>query len=212
MEMDSYQEINRRIRRIFKIRNQPIAPFMGGYKSSRLDLAKLFNTFGYKVGAEIGVAKGLYSRELCKAIDGLKLFLVDPWAAYDQPSISDERAKARYEYCLGRLKSFNVEYMIMTSMEAVKSFDDNSLDFVYIDGLHTFDAVMSDLIFWSTKVRPGGIIAGHDYYEFYQGGVIQAVNAYTRAHNIGDWYLTTAEQHPTWFWVQKEEYQQGYSF
>ena len=63
--MESYQEINRRIRRIFKIRNQPVAPFMGGYQSSRIGLAKLFNTLEYKIGAEIGVSKGIYSKELC---------------------------------------------------------------------------------------------------------------------------------------------------
>jgi hypothetical protein len=201
--MESYQEINRRIRRIFKIRNQPVAPFMGGYQSSRIDLAKLFGTLEYKIGAEIGVSKGLYSKELCKAIDDLKLFLIDPWAAYDQPSISDERAKARYESCLERLEPYNVEYMRMTSMEAVRSFDDNSLDFVYIDGLHTFDAVMSDLIFWSPKVRPGGIVAGHDYLEFPQSGIIPAVRTYVTCHGIHDWYVTR-DKDPSFFWVRGE--------
>lgn len=200
--MDSYQEINRRIRKIFKIMNQPIAPFMGGYQSSRLDLAKLFNSLGYKTGVEVGVSKGLYSKELFKAIDGLELFLVDPWAAYSIPPINDERAKARYKSCLKRLSGYNTQYMRMTSMKAVKSFDDGSLDFVYIDGLHTFDAVMSDLIFWSLKVKPGGIVAGHDYCEFPQAGIIPAVRAYVTGHGIHDWYVTR-DKDPSFFWVKK---------
>ena len=90
----------------------------------------------------------------------------------------------------------------MTSMEAVANFDDNSLDFVYIDGLHTFDAVMLDLIFWSPKVRSGGIVAGHDYLEFPNGGIIPAVRAYVTGHGISDWYVTR-DKNPSFFWVKK---------
>jgi hypothetical protein len=38
-----------------------------------------------------------------------------------------------------------------------------SLDFVYIDGNHRFEQVVADLAAWAPKVRPGGIVAGHDY-------------------------------------------------
>jgi hypothetical protein len=86
-------------------------------------------------------------------------------------------------------------------MEALPLIPDNSLDFVYIDGRHEFDFVIQDIIGWSAKVRPGGIVAGHDYYNFYQGGIILAVDAYTRAHNISLWYITKEEQ-PSFFWVK----------
>lgn len=86
-------------------------------------------------------------------------------------------------------------------MEAVGDFKDESLDFVYIDGFHEFDAVMSDLIFWVPKVRPGGIIAGHDYYNFWRAGVVTAVDAYVKGHGIRDWYITH-EATPSFFWVK----------
>jgi hypothetical protein len=87
-------------------------------------------------------------------------------------------------------------------MDAVRKIKNESLDFVYIDGFHDFDWVMPDLIFWAQKVRRHGIVAGHDYYPFFRAGVMFAVDAYTRAHNINDWYVTR-EKEPTWFWVKQ---------
>jgi hypothetical protein len=72
---------------------------------------------------------------------------------------------------------------------------------VYIDAMHEFDPVMMDILHWAPKVRPGGIIAGHDYCWYYQGGVVQAVDAYVRAHNILTWYVTQLDKEPSWLWV-----------
>ena len=200
--MESYQETNNIIRKMFRIREQPAPPFVGGYKTSRKDLAKLFNKLGYKVGAEIGVSRGIHAKSLCRTIKDLKLFLIDPWEAYEEPLITQERANERYNDCLKRLEPYNVEYMRMTSMDAVKCFENGSLDFVYIDGLHTFDGIMSDLIFWSPKVRSGGIVSGHDYLEFPQSGIIPAVRAYTTGHGIFDWYVTR-DRKASFFWANK---------
>jgi hypothetical protein len=204
------READETIRKIFRIKRRDTLPFTGWLKSTREDIAKLYDTLGYKVGAEIGVQRGGHARMMVDTVKGLKLHLVDPWSAYNR--ISQEKMERVFLSCYRRLKGFDVEYLRMTSMEAVKNFEDESLDFVYIDGLHEFDSVMRDVIYWARKVREGGIVAGHDYYEFYQGGVTTAINAYTKAHNINEWYVTTADQYPSWFWVQKRAYKQGYSF
>ncbi|NIV98148.1 class I SAM-dependent methyltransferase, partial [Candidatus Saccharibacteria bacterium] len=57
----------------------------------------------------------------------------------------------------------NVEFIKKTSMEAVKQFEDYSLDFVYIDAAHDFNNIMLDLIKWVPKVKIGGAVCGHDY-------------------------------------------------
>ena len=54
--------------------------------------------------------------------------------------------------------------MKMTSMEAVNKFDDESLDFVFIDGSHEYKDIKDDIIHWLPKVKKGGVLAGHDYY------------------------------------------------
>jgi len=50
------------------------------------------------------------------------------------------------------------------STEASRLYDDASLDFVFIDADHSYEAVMDDLRSWLPKIKPGGVIAGHDYY------------------------------------------------
>jgi len=194
------KQVTKAIWKKFHVKPRDTLPYVGWFDSTREHLAQLFAEVGYKYGAEVGVAKGHHALRLFRNIEGLKLMLVDPWHAYNR--LSDEKAKIRYDMCVKRLAGYNAEYKIMTSLEAVKDVPDGSLDFVYIDGLHEFDAVMTDLIFWAPKVRTGGIIAGHDYYHFYQAGVIDAVNAYTHAHVIKEWYVTR-EKECSFFWVQK---------
>jgi hypothetical protein len=80
-------------------------------------------------------------------------------------------------------------------MEAAEMFRDESLDFVYIDGNHQFKYVAEDLATWSSKLKKGGILAGHDYIYTNprtQAGichVIYVVDAFTKAYKIGNWYL-----------------------
>ena len=89
-------------------------------------------------------------------------------------------------------------------MDAVKDFEPNSLDFVYIDGNHYFDYVVEDIIHWSKIVRPGGIVSGHDYRkdknEKVPFHIIQATHAYTDAHKISPWFVLA--RGATWFWVK----------
>lgn len=51
----------------------------------------------------------------------------------------------------------------MTSVEASKLYEDNSLDFVYIDAAHDYESVKQDLIAWYPKVKKGGLFGGDDY-------------------------------------------------
>jgi predicted O-methyltransferase YrrM len=51
----------------------------------------------------------------------------------------------------------------LKSLEAVNFFADNSFDFVFIDGDHTYEGVKADIAAWSPKLKPTGMLAGHDY-------------------------------------------------
>lgn len=62
----------------------------------------------------------------------------------------------------------------LPSVEGAKLYKNYSLDFVFIDANHTFEAVRDDLQAWFPKVKYGGILAGHDYYN--DPGVKQAVD------------------------------------
>lgn len=51
----------------------------------------------------------------------------------------------------------------MTSLEAAKLYEDESLDFVFLDASHKYKDVKEDMEAWYPKVKQGGIFAGHDY-------------------------------------------------
>lgn len=53
--------------------------------------------------------------------------------------------------------------MFAKSDEVAQYIAANSLDYVYIDGDHRYKSVMRDIVVWWPKVRPGGILAGHDF-------------------------------------------------
>lgn len=61
------------------------------------------------------------------------------------------------------------------SAAAAEKFADRSVDFVFIDADHKHERVKDDISAWLPKIRPGGIIAGHDYNHPHDG-CVQAVN------------------------------------
>lgn len=61
------------------------------------------------------------------------------------------------------------------SYQIVDGFKDQYFDFIYIDGAHDYDSVLRDIQTFLPKLKPGGIIAGHDYHEVWPG-VMNAVD------------------------------------
>jgi hypothetical protein len=172
---------------------------------TRADLARLFAEKGYTRGAEIGVADGRFSRVLCDSIPGLQLLCVDPYQRYQENPRGgpQEQHERNWDIAHERLHGFNVRFVREMSMDAVDNVPHGSLDFVFIDGHHGFEFVVMDLIAWSKRVRNGGIVAGHDFYEFpkRKAGVVEAVEAYTKAYDITDWHICD-EREPAFWWVK----------
>ena len=79
-----------------------------------------------------------------------------------------------------------------SSHKVHEQFEDNSVDFLFIDGCHSYDCVSKDLSFWFPKVKHGGVISGHDYNES-TAGVKKAVDEFfkntAQPYDGGCWYL-----------------------
>lgn len=172
---------------------------------TRRHFGRLLRRYGCKVGAEIGVLKGEFSERLCSTVPGLRLYCVDPYTPYmDGRSawgMSQATHDANYQEATTRLSPYSATFILKPSLEASLCIPDSSLDFVYIDGDHSYDAVMLDLIVWSRKVRRGGIVAGHDYMATIRGcDVLGAVHDYANAHNLISRAYYTGDRWPSFWW------------
>jgi hypothetical protein len=67
------------------------------------------------------------------------------------------------------------------SYNIVSQYEDDSIDFLFIDGAHDYESVKKDLNDWYPKVKKNGIIAGHDYFF---NGVKNAVNEFFGIENV----------------------------
>jgi len=137
--------------------------------TNRSELTRFFqskNKIGK--GVEIGTYKGEYAKEILQNWSG-KLFLVDVWFIQNEQEYNDisnqKNYKEIFSTCMDNIKSNEDRcYMLRASSKnASELFEDESLDFVYIDANHKYDCVKEDIKLWYPKVRKGGIVSGHDY-------------------------------------------------
>src|SRR5690606_26723571 len=86
-----------------------------------------------------------------------------------------ERSKAIVEAIAARF-AFRANILHMPSVKAARQFDDESLDFVFIDAKHDYDSVKADIAAWRPKVKIGGWVCGHDYAPKQFPGCVKAVD------------------------------------
>lgn len=131
-------------------------------------LATLIKDF--KLGAEVGVFRGELSQRLLSLWGG-KLYLIDGWRHI--PGLVDVGNPDHNGHLDNMAQAFMRVYdfgdracMIRDlSVNASKMFQDESLDFVYIDAGHDKKSVNEDLNAWYPKIKKGGMLIGDDYYD-----------------------------------------------
>jgi hypothetical protein len=188
-------------------KNQKSPVYLG--RSRWASLTKLFRELDFKVGAEIGVERGRFSKMICQVNPQLKLYGIDAWQTYKgyRDHISQERLDEFYLETRNRMAPFNCQLIRDWSMEAVKRFEDESLDFVFIDAAHDYKHAKEDIREWSKKVRKGGIVSGHDYINGLHGityGIKQAVNEWVKKNKIEPLFLFKKDNCPTWMYVKEK--------
>jgi hypothetical protein len=185
----------------------------------RDQLAELFRELALTSGAEIGVEQGVYSKILLEANPRLQLYAIDAWKSYRgyRDHTSQRKLDDFYQITKDRLKQFNHRCNILRgfSLDLVKQFGDESLDFVYIDSNHNYYNTVADIHHWIKKVKIGGIISGHDYTKYKDANVnihvVQAVQGYTDAYRIKPWFVLGSnaevpgqirDKARSWMWVR----------
>lgn len=159
------------------------------------------------VGAEIGVAQGDFAAVMLEKCAPAKLHLIDPWGGYE--SAGDDRARAaflakadsergaappphrttaeddrKFQAVQDRFRGdARVRFHRGFSYRAAAALPDRNFDFVYLDGDHSYEYVLRDLLDYAAKIKDDGLILGHDYFEDafaakVNYAVIGAVNAF----------------------------------
>lgn len=179
--------------------------------ASRNEVGHWLNWLGLNgTGVEVGVFQGEFSQLLLQTWECSRLTSVDPWRQFpsedyvDTCNFSQKQHDLNYSSTAVRLAPFGIRSQILraTSVEASPQFESRSLDFVYLDAQHHYEAVRDDIALWHSRVRSGGVIGGHDYLDgrlpsgLY--GVKRAVDEFTTAH--GYQVVVTREPNwPSWF-------------
>jgi len=130
---------------------------------------------------EIGTWKGKSSAFMAEKIKEynkkIEFYTIDTFV-YTDDYDRDSVGKSFYEEVVNNLKYFSDLNIIKgLSHEIAQQFENDSLDFVFIDGDHSYNGVLADLTAWFPKVKIGGVIGGHDYIEP-SCGVKTAVDQY----------------------------------
>ncbi len=188
----------------------------------RNELAKLVHDLDFKVGVEVGVAGGEYSEILCKANPQMQIYGVDPYIPYKgyrdyarQSTLDTLEIKAHR-----LMRPFkNYTFLKQFSEDAAGEFADGSVDFVYLDGNHEEPFVSQDIEIWHKKLKPGGILAGHDWVKTKtldgtpRGcDVKEATKSFTEKNNINPWFVLGLESTAdpklirdkprSWMWIK----------
>ena len=170
--------------------------------TSAYGLIKFLKEKTNPIGLEIGVYNGINATNLLNSVPNLTLHGVDPYSVFTdwngRLTHHEEDPDSAEKVADKLLTPFKSRFTKIkkTSDEAVTMFEDNSFDFIFIDGLHTYEQVLIDCKNYYPKLKTGGIFSGHDYNTIQ--GVKEAVNEFATTVNK----TILIEQNDVWYYVK----------
>ena len=166
---------------------------------SALGLISLLGNKKELIGLEIGCYAGVNAKNLLDNLSIKELHGVDPYTPYVDwnggltcyPNDPAERVASE------RLQPYsNFIKHRKTSDDAVSDFTDEMFDFIFIDGLHTYEQVLKDCQNYYSKLKPGGVFSGHDYTLI--AAVKKAVDEFAISSNKQVQLMDT----DAWYWIK----------
>lgn len=160
-------------------------------RPSILFMKDYFNNKAIK-GVEIGVFRGSNSKSILKELNIKMLYLIDIWKETKGYAESYYHHGESYKKVIKELGNYN-NIKIIKNFSKIASKYVPFIDFVYIDGDHSYKGVYEDLKTWYPKIKNKGIIAGHDILNIRD--VLLAVSDFCREKKINfkikkpDWYF-----------------------
>ena len=163
-----------------------IVEFMRAHPQ-RAYFSRLLRVDGFRVGMEVGVADGRFSEHFLRDMQHSKVaswtwHMVEPFpnsalvSRFPNASEGGDVTQVPFhehgvpwaQAGVGRNAKIVFHRTFSTDTSFLAKFSPGSLDFVYLDGAHDYKNVKQELVDFWPLVRPGGVIAGHDYCNFGQ--------------------------------------------
>lgn len=147
------------------------------------------------IGVEIGTASGSNADNIMMTLPIKKLYVIDPYEDYvDKEDIVTDWHNSQQMLEAKELLSSYGEKIIFIKKYSDKAVDNipDNVDFVYIDGNHSYEYVKKDINLYYPKICNGGVLGGHDFNLY---GVAKAVIEFSDKYNIkvynkdSDWWI-----------------------
>jgi hypothetical protein len=177
--------------------------------------SKVITENNFKVCVEIGIGYGLHAKEILENTNVDKLYLVDPMCYYPNDGFVDDVIKfGGFEKLVTNIKT-NLNdhadrytwYRCPSLSITNEQIPDGSIDAVFIDGDHSYEAVSKDLAFWWKKLRNGGWLLGDDYKSCFPS-TTKAVDDFCAQNNLSIEFLTkpnsTVKGYPIYKFIKPE--------
>lgn len=179
-------------------------------------IENLFKVLGsYYTGpwVELGVRNGdgimRMIRGGARCVYGVDSWIDDGNKGRNDINLSPLELKRVRDECFKRFQNNkHVTLIEGYTFDVVKQFQDGFFDVVFIDADHTYEAVKEDMKDWWRKVRPGGVMCGHDYLDItinngVKFGVVKAFHEFISEYNITSYHITS-ESSASWVMVKNE--------
>jgi predicted O-methyltransferase YrrM len=146
-----------------------LSPKISGW----FDYQDLYNEAVIAAGAEavfveVGVFQG---KSLCylaaRSLESGKKIAIHGFDNFSQVDGNQHVCEANIRMMIDA--GANITLHIGDSAAGAELFADGSVDFVFIDGDHSYEGVKRDIAAWTRKVKPGGMICGHDFTNTWPG-------------------------------------------
>lgn len=173
--------------------------------TSAIGLVEVLNNIDRPlIGCEIGVSYGFNLVYFLDNIPNIStVYAIDPYIPYDDGPggyVSQEIIDKVKELFLINVSPYNkVKFINLTSDEAHLNIAPESLDYIFIDGDHSFNMVYRDMYNYYDKVKPGGVFSGHD---FHLSDVNKAVHMFREKRSITSEIKTCANS--VWYWIKHD--------
>ena len=150
------------------------------------------------IGLEIGICQGDGPSNILEKLPQLTLHGVDPYISYTDWNGVFIDSDNDYKMALEKLAKFGDRFLHykLTSDNAVNLFANVFFDYIFVDGLHTYEQVLIDCQNYYSKLKPGGIFAGHDFNTIQ--GVARAVTEFGNSVDKSPILIES----DAWYWIK----------